>query len=363
VLIPAATAVTATFTLDAYALSVTRDGTGAGTVTSSPAGIDCGATCSASYDYGTAVTLTATPATGSTFAGWSGGGCSGTGACTVTVAAATDVTATFTLATHALTVAKAGNGSGSSVVTSSPAGINCGTDCSEPFVYGTAVTLTAAPATGATFSGWSGGGCSGTGACTVTVTAATTVTATFTLNQYTLTVIKSGSGGGSVVSLPPGISCGGTCTGTFSHGTIVRLSATPAMFSIFGGWSGGGCSGTGMCNVTMTGPVTVGANFQRPTFTLAVSKTGVGVGTVTGSPGTINCGTSCSQAVLSGTTVTLTATPSANSTFNGWSGGGCTGTAPCTLTVTATTTVTATFFLTATSVPARRELRARGPDQ
>src|SRR5208283_3647371 len=76
-------------------LSVSTIGTGSGTVTSSPSGISCGSTCAASYSSGTRVTLTASPASGSTFAGWSGGGCSGTGTCSVTMYVATSVTATF----------------------------------------------------------------------------------------------------------------------------------------------------------------------------------------------------------------------------------------------------------------------------
>jgi hypothetical protein len=77
-------------------LSVTRAGTGSGTVASAPAGITCGSDCGQSFASGTVVTLTAMPASGSSFAGWSGGGCSGTGACTVTMAASATVTATFT---------------------------------------------------------------------------------------------------------------------------------------------------------------------------------------------------------------------------------------------------------------------------
>lgn len=76
------------------ALSVAMSGTGAGAVTSSPAGISCGASCTASYAAGTSVTLTASPATGSSFAGWSGA-CTGTGACTVAMTTARSVTATF----------------------------------------------------------------------------------------------------------------------------------------------------------------------------------------------------------------------------------------------------------------------------
>lgn len=79
-----------------HELSVTRSGTGTGTVTSSPAGIDCGSDCTESYNQGTTVTLTAAPASGSTFTGWSGAECSGTGSCEVTMSEARSVTATFT---------------------------------------------------------------------------------------------------------------------------------------------------------------------------------------------------------------------------------------------------------------------------
>ncbi len=75
-------------------LSVATAGTGAGSVTSSPSGISCGVTCTASFASGTAVTLTATPAANSTFSGWDGA-CSGTGTCTVSMTRARSVTATF----------------------------------------------------------------------------------------------------------------------------------------------------------------------------------------------------------------------------------------------------------------------------
>ncbi len=176
--------VTGTGVSTGSSLTVTKAGTGSGTVTSSSGGINCGATCSASYTSGTAVTLTAAAATGSTFAGWSGGGCAGTGACTVTVSAATSVTATFTRPSFALSVIKSGNGSGT--VTSAPTGINCGATCSASFTSGTAVSLTAAPAAGSTFTGWSGS-CAGIGACNVTMSAAGAVTATFTISPVSFT--------------------------------------------------------------------------------------------------------------------------------------------------------------------------------
>jgi hypothetical protein len=81
-------------------LTVAASGNGAGTVSSSPAGISCGSTCSHVYATGTSVTLTATAASGSVFSGWSGA-CSGTGNCIVTMSQARSVNATFTLASGA----------------------------------------------------------------------------------------------------------------------------------------------------------------------------------------------------------------------------------------------------------------------
>lgn len=93
-----------------YTLDITRNGSGSGTVTGS--GINCGSVCSGSYSPGTVVTLSATPATGSTFAGWSGA-CSGTGSCVVTMNASKTVTATFnsTAATYDITATATGKGS------------------------------------------------------------------------------------------------------------------------------------------------------------------------------------------------------------------------------------------------------------
>ena len=75
-------------------LTVSKAGGGTGTVTSSPGGIDCGATCSASFADGVSVTLSAKAGSESSFAGW-GGACSGTGACVVSMTAAKSVTANF----------------------------------------------------------------------------------------------------------------------------------------------------------------------------------------------------------------------------------------------------------------------------
>jgi hypothetical protein len=99
-------------------LTVTETGTGTGTVTSTPAGITCKPTCSANFPSGTAVTLTAAPAKGSTFTGWSAP-CEGTGTCTVTVSAATTVTATFNGPTGVIVTVPSG---GSTTATTTPGG-------------------------------------------------------------------------------------------------------------------------------------------------------------------------------------------------------------------------------------------------
>jgi Bacterial Ig-like domain (group 2)/Nidogen-like/Divergent InlB B-repeat domain len=185
-------------------LTVTEAGTGAGTVTSAPTGINCPTTCSANFASGAQVTLTARPSDGSTFVGWSGGGCTGTGTCVVTLNAATTVTATFNSSTSglALTVTEAGTGTGT--VASAPTGISCPTTCSANFASGTQVTLTAAASANSTFAGWSGGGCTGTGTCVVTVSAATAVTATF--NSASPVTIGIGQGSSSTVTTTPGSS-------------------------------------------------------------------------------------------------------------------------------------------------------------
>ena len=79
--------------------------------------------------------------------------------------------------TFILTIAKAGSGTGSA--TSTPAGINCGGSCSASYANNTSVTLSASPAAGSSFTGWSGGGCSGSGNCTILMDQDRTVTVTF----------------------------------------------------------------------------------------------------------------------------------------------------------------------------------------
>ena len=151
---------------------------GLGSVSSTPAGIDCGAVCSASFDENTSIALVPAAAPGFRFDGW-GGGCRGGGGCTITLVSDLIVYATFASTapqSFTLTVSNAGAGTGS--IKSNPDGIDCPTTCSAKFLSGTAVALTATPATDSRFSGWSSA-CSGTGGCTVTMNGDAAAAATF----------------------------------------------------------------------------------------------------------------------------------------------------------------------------------------
>lgn len=256
VIMDQARSVEATF-IRMFALTVSKSGSGSGTVTSSPAGINCGSNCQTEFSSGTQVTLTATAASTSAFAGWSGGGCSGNAPCSITMDQARSVQANF-VPKFALTVSHSGTGAGT--LTSTPPGIDCGSSCEASYVSGTSVSLTATPESGSAFTGWSGGGCSGAGACTLTMDQARAVQAIFT-RLFSLTVSRSGSGSGTITSSPSGISCGSTCQAPFASGSSVSLTAAPDPGSVFSGWGGGGCSGTGMCAVVMDAAKTVGATF------------------------------------------------------------------------------------------------------
>ena len=235
------------------------------------------------------------------------------------------------------------DGSGSGTVSSNPAGISCPGDCGEDYADMTMVELTATPAGDSEFTGWSGGGCSGTGTCTVTTgMASTLVTATFETAQLDVTL--SGTGSGSVSSMPSGISCPADCGETYVPGSMVTLSAASDGDSTFVGWTGGGCSGTSDCVVTLGSDTTVDAEFELVTFPLTVTLAGAGSGIVISNPAGINCGSDCAEDYSVGTMVTLNALPAIGAgAFAGWSGGGCSGTGSCVVTVNAATEVTATF--------------------
>jgi Divergent InlB B-repeat domain len=246
-------------------LTVAKVGTGGGAVRSQPAGIACGSACAAEYTEGEKVELFAAPDAHSVFKGWSGGGCTGAGSCTLLMSAATEVQTEFEEPTQeTLTVSVSGAGAGT--VKSEPAGLSCAGACSEHFNQGRLVTLTAAPAPGSRFAGWSGGGCSGVAACQVTMAEARSVAADFEpIPALPLTISVTGTGAGTVTSGPSGLSCPGVCAAGFGEGSVVTLIASAAPGSVFAGWSGGCAGTTPICAVTISAAQSVGAGFEpRP---------------------------------------------------------------------------------------------------
>jgi hypothetical protein len=161
-----------------------------------------------------------------------------------------------------VTVAMAGTGTGT--VTSDPAGILCGADCSETYPTATVVTLTATPASGSNFSNWSNG-CTGTGPCTITGNQPVLVTANFAAATSSQTrrlrVFRYHQG--NITSSPSGITCPSTCIADYPSGTIITLTAVPETGKTFLGWKGAGCSGTGTCTITLERSRGVSARFSK----------------------------------------------------------------------------------------------------
>jgi hypothetical protein len=313
--------------------------TGMGTVTSSPSGINCGNDCSEAYESGTNVGLTAQPDEGYEFVSWSGS-CNGSGSCNVSMSAQRTVTAEFRqIAAEEYTLQVSVTGSGN--ISSSPSGIDCGSDCAEIYQSGTVVSLTATPDSGFEFIGWTGA-CTGTGACQVTVTDNLSAAAEFReigVESFTLTV--SAPQNGTITSSPLGIDCGSDCSQSYEANTSVTLTATPNEGFEFTSWAGD-CSGTS-CSLTMSQARSVSATFQAvavESFEVTVNVSGNG--SVSSSPTGINCGSDCSETYEDGTDLLLFATPDSGYKLSAWSGA-CSGNVDCNLTVDQNLSVTATF--------------------
>ena len=238
-------------------LTVGKDGTGSGTIISSPEGINCGSACDYMFDIDSYVALIGTPAANSAFDGWFGDADCEDGQ--VLMDSNKNCTATFN-AVRKLTIKKTGKGIGT--VTSTPAGIDCGNSCNAWFYLNDSVQLFATSGTGYKFSSWSGCTSISENICTVTMNAAKSVKATFTaLPKYTLKVTKAGTG--TVTSTPSGISCGKDCSESYAQDTNVTLTAEPGTGYKFSSWSGCTSTSGNTCTVTMSGAKSVKATFIR----------------------------------------------------------------------------------------------------
>ena len=279
------TAVTATFSASPPPATLTilpNQGTGTGTVACSANGGTFGP-CAASYANGTALVLQATANSGSTFSGWLDGTgsaptCNGTTVnCALSLTADSALRANFVLniVTFSLTAnTSSSNGGGGTIACSTTGGAPFGA-CAASYNAGTSLTLQATPNNASNFTGWGNGSGSGTGSpsacnattglCTFTMTANSSITANF--NRPTLSVVIVGTG--TVNSNPAGInSCTTNCSAVFDKGTQITLTASGGTFT---GWTGGGCSGTSTCAVTLNADTAVTANFGAglPSFAQA----------------------------------------------------------------------------------------------
>lgn len=323
-------------------------GSGIGEVLSTPGGVNClieagapGGDCSAIFVAGSSITLTATADVNSLFTGWAGCDSVNGVVCSVTLSASRSVTATF----QALrTLGVGGSGSGAGSVNSTPAGIACtlnagapGGDCSEAFVNGTVVTLTASAAPSSLFIGWNGCDSAAAAICTMTMNAQKSVVAMFAALR-TLTVNGAGAGDGSVSSEPAGVTCtltagasSGDCAELFQDGTVVTLTATAASGSTFVGWSGACSGGNPVAAVTLTlvnKSCTATFSRNQPAQTsLTITAEGDGVGVVSSTPAGVDCTVeqgatagACSANFAVGAEVALTASAASGSEFAGWGG-------------------------------------------
>ncbi len=235
-----------------YAVAVAAGG---GTVTSDVPGIVCGAACVASFGAGVPVTLTASGPVA-----W-GGACTGSGACVVPVTRARSVTAAIggvQPSQRPLAVSVTGKGSIVSAV-----GISCGTACGALVPVGSRTTLSAVPAEGWIFAGWSGS-CNGVAAsCVVLAQGAMAAAASFVEAGTLFPVAVTKVGQGTVSSRPTGIDCGRTCSRSFPAGSTMTIEATPKKKWTFVRWDGA-CKGKKpVCTLGLDGAKSVSATFGR----------------------------------------------------------------------------------------------------
>ncbi len=260
---------------------------------------------------------------------------------------ATRVTINYTPPQFLLTVSKTGNG------TVTGTNINCGTDCTESINIGLSNILTATPATGQTFTGWSGA-CTGTGTCTVSMTQDRAVTANFVVTNIA-PVAQNASYTTTGAAFDITLTANDTDTLTFAPSTLTTTLAilTRVREGIYRYTlktplptvrSTDSFTFTASDGRLTSAPATISIVFTpTPPTQYSLNTSVVGSGSVTGTG--INCGTDCTETVNTGTSITLTARPATGYTFSGWTGACTNTTGTCTVLVNADKNVTARFTL------------------
>lgn len=269
---------TATYKPRPGSITVSLAGDGDGTVTSSDGAINCASTCSAAYDYGAKVALTAAPAGGSKFAAW-GGACTGTSAtCVVTASEVSSVVASFDRNLRSVAVTVQGAGTVASLVASLD---GCQDVCTASVAQLTPLTLTAQADDGYEFLGWSSP-CGVGPKCAIVVDNALSLVAEFAPLPRTLHLEVSGAG--RVRALDVGVDCTDECSTTLDHATEITLVASPVGNSRFSHWEQA-CTGTDvLCDLTVIGDHNVAAKFCATCSATECGQKPDGCG------GTLDCG-------------------------------------------------------------------------
>jgi uncharacterized repeat protein (TIGR02543 family) len=298
--------VTATFTVETYALNLTQ--TGQGTVTAAPN--------KQAYSYNDQVVISATPEVGWAFTGWTGDTSGITDLAvspqTITMTADRTINATF-LPGYTVTTSTEGQGT----ITLDPPG--------GSYLSGQSLTVEAIPESGWTFSGWMGLPDPNLNPQAVTVASNLNIKATFTEDEYTLNVTSNGNG---TADWEPKET-------TYRYGDQVTLTATPDPGYAFIGWTGTITSPDPVTVITITGDTTATANFGQIQF-YDLDILYDGEGSVALDPALVS--------YPDGTVVKLTATADPDWIFSGWSGDVQGSANPAFITMTKNSTVTATFI-------------------
>lgn len=296
---------TASFEPNEYQINATASPLAGGSITGA-----------GNYQHGTTVNLTAVPASGYSFVNWTEGG----------TTVSTNSTYTFTAVSNRALVANFSTLSYTISTSTSPAGVGSTTG-SGTYNFGASATVAAGAATGYRFVNWTEGGSvvSTNASYTFTVNSNRNLLANYSLNTYTISTSSSPSAGGST--------SGG---GTYTHGSLATVTATPSAGYFFVSWSEGGStvSDSESYTFTLSSNRTLVANFSQNSYNITTSSSPVSGGTTSGG-GSYNYGDEA----------TVTAVAGSGYTFVNWTQGGSvvSSSTSHSFTVTASATLVANF--------------------
>lgn len=301
--------ISAVFTKQQVALTTQVTPSGAGTVTANP--------LTATYEWGTEVTLSAAPATGYVFSRWELDAAGTAPTTKMTMNGAKSARAVFVKQTFNLVTTVEPTSSGS--ITLDPA--------EGPYEYGASVTATAVPAMGYNFDHWEDAAGGSDTETSFVMNSGKTLRAVFVPKQYAVTVHVTPSGAGMVTRDPN--------TATYAYGSTVTLTATPAAGFQFLRWEDDATGANGVNTVSVNGAKNIVAVFGPVTYTLTTNVSPEGAGTITPVPD--------DGPYENGTQVTVTATAAEGAEFDHWEGALTGSTNPAVVSMNMDKTLTARF--------------------